>query len=97
VAASLAALALASAGAPVAMASEAQPALNIGFVLYSKGKVPGTLNARWTYQNIYSGKGLATGGPTQGFAGHYHVRYYDEYGKFSDEYDLAIEKAGGLL
>ena len=65
---SLTALVLASGGASVALALEAQPALNIGFVLYSKGNVPGTLNARWTYQNIYSGKGLATGGPKEGFA-----------------------------
>jgi hypothetical protein len=73
-----------------------QPLADIGFVLYSKGNVPGTLNARWTYRNIYSGKGLATGGPKEGFAGHYHVRYYDEQGKFSDEYDLVIEKAGAF-
>jgi hypothetical protein len=78
------------------MAAEARQALNIGFVLYTKGDVPGTLNARWTYQNVYSGKGLATGGPKDGFAGHYHVRYYDERGKFSDEYDLVIEKAGAF-
>jgi hypothetical protein len=96
IATSLTALVLASGGASVAVASEAHPALNIGFVLYSKGNVPGTLNARWTYQNIYSGKGLATGGPKEGFAGHYHVRYYDEQGKFSDEYDLVIEKAGAF-
>ena len=95
-AASLTSFVLASGGVSVALASEAQPALNIGFVLYSKGNVPGTLNARWTYQNIYSGKGLATGGPKEGFAGHYHVRYYDEQGKFSDEYDLVIEKAGAF-
>src|SRR6266850_2414298 len=88
--------ALASGSASVAMASEARKALNIGFVLYTKGDVPGTLNARWTYQNVYSGKGLATGGPKEGFAGHYHVRYYDEQGKFSDEYDLVIEKAGAF-
>jgi hypothetical protein len=87
---------LASGSASVAMASEARQALNIGFVLYTKGDVPGTLNARWTYQNVYSGKGLATGGPKLGFAGHYHVRYYDEQGKFSDEYDLVIEKAGSF-
>ena len=87
---------LASGSAPVAMASAAQQALNIGFVLYSKGDMPGTLNARWTYQNVYSGKGLATGGPKEGYAGHYHVRYYDEHGKFSDEYDLVIEKAGAF-
>jgi hypothetical protein len=79
-----------------ALAADTQHALNIGFVLYSKGNVPGTLNARWTYQNIHSGKGLATGCPQEGFAGHYHVRYYDEQGKFSDEYDLVIEKAGAF-
>ena len=67
--------------------------MNIGFVLYTKGDAPGTLNARWIYQSVYSGKGLATGGPKEGFAGHYHVRYYDEHGKFSDEYDLVIERA----
>ena len=87
---------LAAGSASVAIASEARQALNIGFVLYTKGNVPGTLNARWTYQNVYSGKGLATGGPKQGFVGHYHVRYYDEQGKFSDEYDLVIEKAGAF-
>ena len=87
---------LATGSASVAIASEARQALNIGFVLYTKGNVPGTLNARWTYQNVYSGKGLATGGPKQGFVGHYHVRYYDEQGKFSDEYDLVIEKAGAF-
>jgi hypothetical protein len=92
--ASLTGLVLASGIASVALASEAQPALNIGFVLYTKGDAPGMLNARWTYQNVYSGKGLATGGPKEGFAGHYHVRYYDEHGKFSDEYDLVIGKAG---
>jgi hypothetical protein len=96
VAASLAGLVLASGSASVALASETQQALNIGFVLYTKGDAPGTLNARWTYQNVYSGKGLATGGPKEGFAGHYHVRYYDEHGKFSDEYDLVIEKAAAF-
>ena len=87
---------VAAGSASVAIASEARQALNIGFVLYTKGNVPGTLNARWTYQNVYSGKGLATGGPKVGFVGHYHVRYYDEQGKFSDEYDLVIEKAGAF-
>jgi hypothetical protein len=37
---------------------------------------------------------LATGGPREGFAGHYHVRYFYENGDFSDEYDLVIEKTG---
>ncbi len=68
--------------------------VNIGFVLYTKGDAPGTLNARWNYANAFSGPGLATGGPKEGFAGQYHVRYFYESGEFSDEYDLIIEKAG---
>ena len=94
--AALTGLGLVSGSTSVVMASEAHKALNIGFVLYTKGAAPGTLNARWTYQNVYSGKGLATGGPKDGFPGHYHVRYYDEQGKFSDEYDLIIERAGAF-
>ena len=96
VAASLTGFLLVSGGASLAMASDAQHALNIGFVLYTKGDAPGTLNARWTYQNVYSGKGLATGGPKEGYAGHYHVRYFNEDGSFSDEYDLVIEKTGNF-
>jgi hypothetical protein len=68
--------------------------LNIGFVQYTKGGTPGTLYARWNYANIWSGPGIATGGPKEGFAGHYHVRYFYENGDFSDEYDLVIEKTG---
>lgn len=83
-------------GPDASVASKADQPFNIGFVLYTKGKVPGTLNARWTYANAYSGPGVATGGPaTGGFVGRYHVRYYLENGQFSDEYDLDIEKHGG--
>jgi hypothetical protein len=75
-------------------ASKVQGPLNIGFVLYTKGEAPGTLKARWRYTTEYSGTGVATGGPAEGFAGRYHVRYFDENGKFSDEYDLVIESNG---
>ena len=68
--------------------------MNIGFVLYTKSPAPGTLNARWIYANTYSGPGIATGGPREGFAGRYHVRYFYDSGEFSDEYDLVIEKTG---
>lgn len=69
--------------------------LNIGFVHYTKGNTPGTLFARWNYANIWSGPGIATGGPKEsGFVGNYHVRYFYENGDFSDEYDLTIEKTG---
>jgi hypothetical protein len=76
------------------MASEAPHGLNIGVVLYTKGDAPGTLYARWNYANAYSGPGIATGGPKEGFAGHYHVRYFYDSGEFSDEYDLVIETTG---
>ncbi len=46
------------------------------------------------YANKYSGSGIATGGPKEGFAGRYHVRYFYDSGEFSDEYDLIIEKTG---
>lgn len=91
---SLATLLLASIQTSAPLASEAQEPLNIGFVLYSKSYSPGTLNARWNYGNAYSGPGIATGGPKEGFAGSYHVRYFYESGEFSDEYDLVIAKTG---
>ena len=92
--ASLATLLVAVIGS-VGLASEAPGADNIGFVLYTKSYAPGTLNARWLYGTKYSGPGIATGGPTEGYAGRYHVRYFFDSGEFSDEYDLVIEKTGG--
>jgi hypothetical protein len=94
---------LLSAGSALAQTDPAAPAaakadqpFNIGFVLYTKGKAPGTLDARWDYANAYSGRGVATGGTASaGFAGRYHVRYFLESGEFSDEYDLDIEKHAG--
>jgi hypothetical protein len=92
IAASLTGLLWVSGCASVAAASDASS--NIGYVLYTKSYAPGTLNARWIYANKYSGPGIATGGPKEGFAGHYHVRYFYDSGEFSDEYDLDIEKIG---
>ena len=94
IAASLTGLLWVSGCASVAAASDASS--NIGFVLYTKSYAPGTLNARWIYANKYSGPGIATGGPKEGFAGHYHVRYFYDSGEFSDEYDLDIEKVGDV-
>ena len=96
IAASLIGSLLASGVAPDARASEASDASNIGFVLYTKRREPGTLSARWIYATKYSGPGIATGGPKEGFAGHYHVRYFYDNGEFSDEYDLVIEKIGDV-
>lgn len=85
-------LLLTSHATSTARASDAADVPNIGFVLYTKSYSPGTLNARWMYGGAYSGPGIATGGPREGFAGRYHVRYFFDNGQFSDEYDLVIEK-----
>jgi len=76
-------------------ASASEPS-DIGFVLYTKSDSPGTLNARWMYGEQYRGPGIATGGPRDGFAGEYHVRYFFENGDFSDEYDLLIARTGDI-
>ena len=93
IAASLLGVLLTSGGVPVPPPAAAS---NIGFVLYTRSYAPGTLNARWIYEGKYSGAGIATGGPVQGFAGHYHVRYFYDDGRFSDEYDLVIERTGDI-
>lgn len=92
--ASLLGLLLASISAATPQTADAPKPLNIGFAVYTKGAVPGTLDARWNWANANGGPGLATGGPKEGYAGRYHIRYYYEDGKFSDEYDLVIEKTG---
>jgi hypothetical protein len=69
---------------------------NIGFAVYARGEAPGTLDARWSYENAWGGSGQATGGTDEGFAGRYHIRYYLDSGEFSDEYDLEIEGAGDV-
>ena len=83
-------------GSSVALASQASDASNIGFVLYTKSRAPGTLNARWIYGDKYRGPGMATGGPREGFVGKYHVRYFYDSGEFSDEYDMVIEITGDV-
>ncbi len=75
-------------------ASASGAVLNVGFVIYTKSRTPGTLNATWNFGNRYGGPGLATGGPAEGFAGDFHVRYFNRDGSFSDEYDLNIVKTG---
>lgn len=96
IAASLIGLLSASDAGPVPRAPAASNASNIGFVIYTRSYAPGTLNARWIYGGKYSGSGIATGGPKEGFAGRYHVRYFYDDGRFSDEYDLVIERTGDV-
>lgn len=87
-------LLLALGSASTTFAEEVPDPTNIGFVLYTRSYAPGTLNARWMFTDKYRGPGIATGGPLEGYAGQYHVRYFYDSGEFSDEYDLTIEKTG---
>ena len=90
---SLAGLLIVSGLASTTRAEELPDTTNIGFVLYTKSLSPGTLNARWMFTDKYRGPGIATGGPVDGYAGKYHVRYFYDSGEFSDEYDLVIEES----
>jgi hypothetical protein len=92
IAATLSGILLATHPTPVIAAPETSAESNVGFVIYTKSLSPGTLNARWMLSTKYKGPGIATGGPKTGFAGRYHVRYFFDSGKFSDEYDLLIEQ-----
>ena len=91
--AALTGLLLACGMAQAASSEELPDPTNIGFVVYVKSYAPGTLIARWMFTDKYRGSGIATGGPKEGYAGRYHVRYFYDNGEFSDEYDLVIEKA----
>ena len=93
IAISLTAISLVLGFTPMAVAENQADITNIGFVLYTKSPAPGTLNARWMLTDKYKGPGIATGGPAEGYAGKYHVRYFYDSGEFSDEYDLVIEKS----
>ena len=70
---------------------------NIGCVLYTPGNEPGTLNAKWCHPFFGDGvfgTGKATGGPAQGYAGNYHIRYFDQHAKEVGGFELQIEKVG---
>lgn len=67
---------------------------SIGYVLYKKTDQPGVLDAVWTHSEDGSGTGIATGRPSDTFAGVYRVRYLDEDGGFSAERDLEIRQEG---
>lgn len=67
---------------------------NIGYVLYKKGKEPGTLDAVWLHRETGNGTGKATGGPVDGFAGRYRMLYFDDKGNVNADRDLDIQKKG---
>ena len=67
---------------------------NVGFVIYTRGKEPGSLDAKFRHSKNGSGTGVLTGGPTEGFTGSYQARYFNEAGIETFVFDLIIEKNG---
>ena len=70
---------------------------NIGCVLYTKGDEPGSLNAKWCHPYFGTGvlgTGKATGGPAEGYAGRYAIRYFDDKGKELARLQLDIQRTG---
>ncbi len=65
---------------------------NIGHVLYKKSKEPGTLKAIWCHSEQGTGTGIAIGDSTNGFEGHYQIRYFDNKGNLQAERELEIQK-----
>ncbi len=70
---------------------------NVGCVIYTRGDEAGTLEARWCHPYFGQGvlgSGTATGGPAEGYAGHYSIRYLDHKGGEVAVFDLAVRKEG---
>lgn len=68
--------------------------IDVGCVVYKKGAEPGSLIAKYCHSELGHGTGQATGGPLQGFAGRYHIRYFDVQGVEIADRELDIQKDG---
>ena len=71
-----------------------KPEINIGYVIYTLGQEPGTLDAIWAHQIKGGGTGKATGGTSADYPGHYQIRYLFDDGSLFAEVDLDIERRG---
>ncbi len=69
--------------------------INVGCVLYKQREEPDSLTAKWCHpyfgEGVF-GTGLATGGPTEGYVGRYHIRYFDADGNEIAGFELDIKK-----
>jgi hypothetical protein len=85
-----------------------KPQVNVGYVIYTLGEKPGTLNAVWGHQINGSGTGKAVGGEGPGYTGTYHITYYNREGRKlventleitseADDYDLTWYKDGAIV
>ena len=65
----------------------------VGIVIYRKSERSGTLEAEFYHPQTGSGTGEATGGPDEGFVGHYTIRYRYDSGRPDDVRQLEIQRA----
>ena len=70
--------------------------VDIGVVLYKKGDTPGTLEAYWWHAISGHGTGKAAGHQIEGFAGQYHIQYFDDHENLDAKCDLMIEQNGEM-
>lgn len=70
-----------------------KPQINVGFVIYTLGDQPGTLDAVWGHQINGGGTGKAVGGEGPGYSGTYHITYYNWEGRKLVENTLEITSA----
>lgn len=69
--------------------------MNIGTVIYSHGKIEGTLDAVWYHDELGNGYGFAEGGCGKSFEGEFNISYYNNNGNLLAERKLIIKKEGG--
>ena len=71
--------------------------IDIGFVIYTHGVEPGTLDAVWRHQLMGNGTGYAVGGVPNRYEGTYQITYHDEADKPFAQSDLEIEPHDGWV
>ena len=82
--------------------------MNVGFVIYTLGDQPGTLDAVWGHQINGGGTGKAVGGEGPRFAGTYHITYCNSEGRKlvectleitseAEDYDLTWYRDGAII
>jgi hypothetical protein len=68
--------------------------INVGVVVYTRGKTNGTFDTKWSHSTNGSGTGRLTGGVTGKVAGSYRAIYFDDHGKEKFSLDLNVQKKG---
>jgi hypothetical protein len=71
--------------------------VNVGYIIYSHGVEPGTLDVVWRHRLMGSGTGRAVGGVPNRYEGTYQITYCDEADNPVAQFDLEIEPHDGWV